>query len=250
MNYIDVSRNESIYEKLETAVLKEELEEMAILAASGFDLDALDIKGETLLLKAIRNNKLDSARELIKHGADIDKRDTDANTPLIELCRANAPIELIETVIAKTKNINNKNNLGDTALHQACYYGYANIVELLIKNGADLNIHNRQGELPLHKTAVYGWTDIAKYLIDNGSDTSCADGDGNTIHHLACIHGYKDLISHIEKLSTCSETRNKNGQKPSECNREGLKYDLSRDGERLRKEAAEYVRSFSEASKR
>lgn len=40
--------------------------------------------------------------------------------------------------------------LGWTALHQACYHGFTEVIMELLEAGADVNIRGRDRELPLH----------------------------------------------------------------------------------------------------
>lgn len=57
------------------------------------------------------------------------------------------------------KNIDSKNEHGQTAVHLACLYAEANILEKLIEGGANINNRDTQGNTPLHVSKQF-------YLLD------------------------------------------------------------------------------------
>lgn len=238
-----------MYEQLKSAILSEDLEALSGLIESGIDVDLVDLNGETPLLMAIRANKLITADYLIQIGADIDKRDNNAVTPLMELCRNNISSDIFKRVVSTSKQVNSRNNLGETALHMAAYGGYLQLVKMLVDNGADVNIENRKGESPLHKTATYGWTEVAAYLVGQGSDIKKTDIAGNNIKHLANLYGFKSLVEYIESISVDLDTRNNEGKIPTQCSSPILEYDLKKDGDTLIKQAKEYVLNYEETRK-
>lgn len=54
--------------------------------------------------------------------------------PLIDAI-SNGDIETVQTLVKKGVNVNAKDDTGSTALHEACYRGYVDIVRLLIDRG-------------------------------------------------------------------------------------------------------------------
>lgn len=228
--------------QLAESVMVENLDYIKELIHSGADINIRYIGGETPLLRAINNNKLAAADLLIESGAEVDISDMDANTPLMVLCRRDSVKDLTKKVVALTKKISAKNNLGETALHIAAYHGYIEAVEELVKNGAELNMPNRAGDLPLHKAAVYGWIEIARFLVENGADVEWTNKDGNSVLHLAYLHNFNDFIQFIESISKSGDKRNNNGKIPAECRTERLKYKLAEEGKDLMEQAAQYVK--------
>ena len=114
------------------------LDLLKVLLSAGNDISKKDSTGATALAKAVSNNKRFSAittRFLIDHGADINVRDAEYNTPLlISLYRTNnAATKLLLQLRADYTRVNDRNN---TILHAAA--GYGNLDTLAILRAADL----------------------------------------------------------------------------------------------------------------
>src|SRR5579859_1674410 len=61
---------------------------------------------------------------------------------------------------------NKRDRLGATALHDAAWNGYREIVELLLDHHADVNArHLEAGSTPLHYAVIKGHLDIVSLLL-------------------------------------------------------------------------------------
>jgi len=67
-------------------------------------------------------------------------------------------------------DVNAKNNLGGTPLHEAAASGHKEIVEVLVTKGADVNA-NIGGWTPLHLAVDEGHTETADLLRKHGGKT-------------------------------------------------------------------------------
>ena len=75
-------------------------------------------------------------------------RDKDNNSALHIAVRNNS-IKMVKYLLSKkNKNINAKNNKGQTSLHLACLKGNEAIINLLIQNGANINELDLKGNKP------------------------------------------------------------------------------------------------------
>jgi ankyrin repeat protein len=62
------------------------------------------------------------------------------------LATENGHKEVVELLINKGIDLNEKDNYGNTALRLASFYGFKEVVELLINKGIDLNEKDNNGE--------------------------------------------------------------------------------------------------------
>lgn len=99
---------------------------------TGRGIDNRDARGETRLLKAVRQGSSNEVRRLLRGGADPNAADEQGMTPL----------------------------------HIAAYWGETDIVEALLKNGADPNKDNGKGWTPLHAAALSGGLKSRKEIIE------------------------------------------------------------------------------------
>ncbi len=111
---------------------------------------------------------------------------------LIKAIKANK-IELIKDLIDEGIDLQLKNDIGNTALHEASMDLDVNIkiVELLVEAGSFLEALNKYKCSPLHVAFSVCRLDIAEVLIKSGADLSIANNDGNLIIHYAAA--YADL---------------------------------------------------------
>ncbi|BCD67847.1 ankyrin repeat domain-containing protein [Nitratiruptor sp. YY09-18] len=99
-------------------------------------LNLQDYKGNTLLMLAVYNDHLETAKMLLEFGADVDKR----------------------------------NDRGQTPLGGAAFKGYCNMIELLLGYGAHIDADQGGGKTPLFFAALFGRKDAYQLLIDRGAN--------------------------------------------------------------------------------
>ena len=141
--------------------------------------------------------------------------------------------------------INNKNSLGQTALHCACVKGHTRVAKLLVEKGASVTIKDKSGCTPLqkafsqkhldtffkifdsdvheinfvllHQVCKRGSVDLVEILLSdhNIDPSSVLDSQGNQALHIAAIKGHKKLIMLlIEKYKCNVDVKNFNEQTP------------------------------------
>lgn len=129
---------------------KDSLELADLLITKGAQVNAKDYNSNTPLLQAIywlNNNRM--AELLISKGADINIKAFEGETPLHLAVKMRYGRELAQLLIAKGANINAKTDDGDTPLHEAVRTGSFLKVELLVQKGANVNVTNDYGQTPL-----------------------------------------------------------------------------------------------------
>ncbi|MEM6262831.1 MAG: ankyrin repeat domain-containing protein [Bacteroidota bacterium] len=87
----------------------------------------------------------------------------------------------------------------DQALLTAIRTGKISQVRQQIKNGAAMDELNEDGYAALHEAVLEGQTEILASLIQLGAAPSLLDAFGNTPLHLACICGEMEMVQSLVK---------------------------------------------------
>ncbi|MCO5577776.1 hypothetical protein L7F22_031610 [Adiantum nelumboides] len=69
---------------------------------------------------------------------------------------------------------------GWALLHLACYMDDVGMVELLLQYGAQVNVRDSLGRTPLHNCILYRRNTVAKLLLARGASPAAVDEDGKT----------------------------------------------------------------------
>ena len=140
-----------------------------------------EIKAEAMkkidLLSVIRQKRAKTALWLIQNGADIDKRNTNNDTPLI-FAAVNGLTDVAKALIDKkieTKGnlityINQKNNSKLDALYLAVDRGHHDIAVMLLEAGANINTKDSAGFPVIYIALLRGDFEFANVLISKGAN--------------------------------------------------------------------------------
>lgn len=170
--------------------------------------------GMTALHYAARAGHYDVADLLLRCDADVNARDNQGRTPMIEACHAGpwkrqpaekiiqllldhnaridlsiaaamGRIDLIEALLdEKGGMIDDLNDDGETALYLAAQNNRPAAVQLLVERGADVNRSDAVGTAALHRTSQQCSDELIQYLIDHGANAhlccyvACGDEQG------------------------------------------------------------------------
>jgi ankyrin repeat protein len=149
----------------------------------------------------IRQGDLEKLRTLLDgQPVLISSVDENGTTPL-HRAAARGHRGVLEILLAKNADVNAKDNVGCSPLHNAvcgsvfhydqishvgCSGGEKVAAELLIESGADINIKdNDRGWTPLHHAASIGATNMVVLLLSNGADVDAQSGGGHSPLSLA-----------------------------------------------------------------
>lgn len=133
------------------------------------------------LIEASRKGHLEIVKLLIQHGANVNVVEG-MYTPL-HVASVYGNLEIVKELLNNERgveiNINWKDNLGITALHEASVRCHFDIIKYLIKNGADINFLDNNRYSPLYMALFYKTLrgisadvkiDCIKLLLDLGAD--------------------------------------------------------------------------------
>ncbi|XP_055592392.1 tyrosine-protein kinase Shark isoform X2 [Uranotaenia lowii] len=121
-----------------------------------------------LLHRATKENNYIIVSELLKCGyRNIDSKNQDGQTA-VHLACLNADAKILQKLIERGSNIHNRDAEGNTPLHYACRRSDGlEMVELLVEAGASPQARNKDtGFVPLHEAAMNGNLDAIKYLLN------------------------------------------------------------------------------------
>ncbi|MEI6916100.1 MAG: ankyrin repeat domain-containing protein [Armatimonadota bacterium] len=100
------------------------------------------------------------------------------NTGLLALTRAEREKGIADQVAADPEFIREKDDNGDTLLHDAWKYS-PKLVEIIVDAGANVNARDNDKQTPLHKVALLGEepsaVEIARILIDHSAEVDARD---------------------------------------------------------------------------
>ncbi len=128
-------------------------EKLKILLDAGVDLNDDDICGDTILHKAIQEEKLEKTRILLKNRANLYKKNNKGLTPY-DIAAELKDKALLMDIIEAGADVEYPDDRGRTALHRACLDNDVELVKFLLKKGADPHRRCINTETPL-TFAVY-----------------------------------------------------------------------------------------------
>ena len=157
---------------------------------------AKDALGMTALHWAADQMHNDVAESLLAHGADLNARDKDNETPLHTAVRADHKVghaAIVRLLLAHGADVNARDNDGWTPLHFAADNGDDTVVDLLLAYGAAANIESNGGYTPLHFAAASGHEGSVNLLLANNAEVNAIDDEGETPLRVTFL-GDKDVV--------------------------------------------------------
>ena len=129
----------------------------------------------------IKNNDIQSVKNYINYGYDLNIQDEFYYTPLIYAAYYNK-IEIVKLLLSAGANINIQDNNGYTALIKAVFWEYIEIVKLLLNNGADIDKQDDSGNTALIIAAYNNNREIIELLLDYCADEFILDVDNKSFY--------------------------------------------------------------------
>jgi len=128
--------------------------------------------------------QMDILSMFLSHGADLNARDFDNNTPLHLVCMWSGSVEAAQLLIEYGADVDAQSEAGSTPLHHACHKGFTACVELLVAKNANVNLENYHGSTPINSACSKGCVDSVRVLLDNGAHTNKESmGAWTPLHH-------------------------------------------------------------------
>ena len=120
---------------------------------------------------------------------------------LLHLAIYNKHYDLVEYLLNKNIDPNIQTNLGDTALHIACYYNNDEInkvIEIMLQNHADTTIVDNDGDQPIYNACISKNTDAITLIINaNAMCLEICNSKGETPLLYSAKKHYNKVVSHL-----------------------------------------------------
>ena len=153
---------------------------------------------ESFLFHSVRKADIIAVMRLVEEGfVDINAVDAKGRTACICAVKY-GDVGLVEYYISKKADLNIRDATGMTALMVALNPERSVILRLLLDAGADVNIPDKHGYTPLMKAAYYGNYDIVSCLVNYDADLTRVDKDGKTALDLARERGHRRVSGLLE----------------------------------------------------
>jgi ankyrin repeat protein len=126
---------------------------------------------------------------LIEHGADVNDRSMNGNTPL---CRASwkGKLEAGQLLLNRGADIDARDVSNITALMGAIYNGHVEFARMLLEHGALVDARDYAGRTALHYAVTNYQPEGARLLLEHGADVNVRDEYGKTPSH----HGNAEMV--------------------------------------------------------
>ncbi|KAI0436716.1 ankyrin repeat-containing domain protein [Xylaria telfairii] len=201
------------------------ISEALIAKGAALDLQGYDTKASPLHFSCYRGN-LEASIQLVKAGANLEKRDNWGCTPLSAACISGhlplvrsllhwykpeqwpeslveasryGHLEVAEHLLDMGCPVNAKTSEETTALLGASGGNQPKMVELLLLRGADVEAHGPDGQRAIHWAVEIGSFGITKLLVDRGADLDVEDSKGGSPLCNAIYFEYPKIVDLLLK---------------------------------------------------
>jgi uncharacterized protein len=152
------------------------------------------------IFTAVMSNNLVQIESEINGGIDINIKDRDGRTPLINSVIDNNLV-ITRYLLSNGANVNIQDRNGYASLHFSCQNQNYEITKLLIESGADIESVDAYGNTPLSKAVFYyrGVGDVVQYLLLSGADKNRKNNHGISPKGLALSIANYDVGKYFDE---------------------------------------------------
>jgi ankyrin repeat protein len=164
----------------------------------GGNPNARDERGEPALIYALHNERFETADLLARWPAtDVDAENKEGQTALM-VAAYQGRLELCEALLARGAEVSHS---GWTALHFAASSGQLAVAQLLIEHSAYVDALSPNDTTPLMMAARHKDQPVVDYLLEQGADPTPKNGAGLTAADFARKAGDEPLARSLEKAA-------------------------------------------------
>ena len=174
------------------------------------DVNLRNRDGNSALFLAVIKNRRKVGELLLAKDADIFSTNTNNNSPLRLALRYPA----IQEWLITSRTIKATDGSGNTVLHYAAEWQYADSISSLTGKGADISAKNSNGESCIFNAAKTNNPAIIQTVVDCGGDILDRDNLGSTAVHVAVRWDAPDSIDKLVLLGANINAQNSSGKTP------------------------------------
>ncbi|XP_076610020.1 histone-lysine N-methyltransferase EHMT2 isoform X3 [Chaetodon auriga] len=190
------------------------LEVCYMLVQAGAQVDAKDKDLRTPLLEAIINNHVEVARYLIQNGACVYHTEEDGYTGLHHAAKLGNQ-EIVSMLLETGQvDVNAQDSGGWTPVIWAAEHKHVDVIKALLNRGADVTINDKELNVCLHWAAYAGNVDIAELVLNSGCSLASVNMHGDTPLHIAAREGYLECVTLFLSRGADIDIMNREGDTP------------------------------------
>lgn len=198
--------------ELADAVVADDMDRVRYLLDHGAHIDARDGEGNSPLINATRFGFADVVGYLLAHHADPNQTDLSNWTPLMFAAWDDDPA-LVSLLIRHGARLDAKNANGLTPLAIAAQNAKVRAAQALVEGGADVNAPVAQGGYtPLMLAAISGSSDLTNALLKHGAKINAANPGGVTALMIATANNHETLVALLLKSGADARARSEDGR--------------------------------------
>ncbi len=198
--------------ELADAIVAHDMDRVDYLLKHGAHVDSRDGDGNTPLVSAVRFGFVDVVTVLVDHKADPNQANLGNWTPLMYAAWGDSP-DLVNLLIKHGAKLDAVDNDGLTALAIASQNAKIKAAEALVAAGADVNAPvAKGGYTPLMLAAISGSSDLASSLIGHGAKVNAVNPGGVTALMIAAANDHRNVAAVLLKSGADVNARSEDGR--------------------------------------
>lgn len=160
-----------------------------------------------LVFDLVRNGELEAVREYLAAGYDPNASNVRGDT-LLTVAAYNGQGGAVGVLLEDpSTRVDLRNRMGFTALTAAAMKGEVEIARALLDAGASVEGDNTGGRTPLMFAAMFGREEAVRLLLDRGADARARDAEGRDAARLAREQGGERLAAILDGAPTSAGPR-------------------------------------------
>ena len=207
-------------------VLDDDIDAVRIVLESGVDVDSVNDTHGALLHGASYLGSLKVAQLLLDHGANINVRDGESQTPLHRALDGHDGesdpnrdhfFDVISFLVKCGADIHALDNNRLTPLHSATRHGNVKATRVLLEHGAVVDVQDNTDPTPLHVASQRGHVEVTRLLLEHGAVVDTRDNEGSTPLHVALQCGNVEAACILLKHGAGVNTLDNKHSTPLHC---------------------------------